>query len=279
MIVSGHHHVVLVASLVTLSTVSAFDSWKAYCVGESEIPPDPVASSLAVWTECEGIPSPTGFIDWIPSATNSQICTNAGGKVIEHTCESVAKIMKNANPHDVHALSASNFKDRCCAANVSNLWSWTNNGCGSIELDVVIGSSQMVSGKQAWTECDGVDDSPDEFSRADVSDENTALCVNAGGVATVYTCDDVEQLIRWKEAYDGFSVQFQKACCPLRAVQIQGKEKDDPEGWYRGEGYKGGPPEGPKNSTKAKKTAVASSNGMRAIVSPTAGVALVALMM
>merc|ERR1712224_194381 len=165
----------------------------------------------------------------IPSATNSQVCTKAGGEVIEHTCESVEKIMKEASPSDVQSLSASNFKDRCCVDSVSNLWSWTKNGCGSSELD----RNHFNAGKQAWTACDGVNDLPSGFSRTAVSETNTAVCVNAGGVATIYTCDDLEQLIRWNVAYDGFSVQFQNACCPWSPAQETENSGDDTEEWYR----------------------------------------------
>lgn len=269
----NHHHCVfLFTSLVTLGKVFAFDNWTAYCEEqEFENPPDKAAFSLAVWTQCKGIPRPAGFIDWIPSATNAQVCTEAGGQVIEHTCESVEKVMKDVDPLDVQALSASSFKDRCCVASVSNLWSWTKNGCGSADID----ADRFDARKQAWTECDGVADLPTGFSRKSITDTNTALCVNAGGVATVYTCEDVEQLIRWKVAYDGFSVQFQNACCPWSAAQEAEDSGDDAEGWYR------------PTSTKAPKEEVSLKNSTRAVASdsmhvipfPIAGVALLVLTM
>lgn len=273
MTVTRHHCIFIFASFVTLGEVSAFDGWTAYCEEhEFENPPDAAVMSLAVWTQCKGIPSPVGFIDWIPSATNSRVCTDAGGEVIEHTCASVGKIVEDASHSDVQALSASSFRDRCCIDSLSSLWSWTKNGCGGAEVD----ADQFDAGKQAWTECDGVDGLPSTFSRTVISETNTAVCVNAGGVATVYTCDDIEQLIRWNVAYSGFSVDFQNACCPWIAAQEAENSADDAEGWYAPTSTKAPEEEVMNDSTRA---AVASNNGMNLIPSSTASVVLFALTM
>jgi len=269
----NHHHCVfLFTSFVTLGEISAFDGWTAYCEEqEFEKPPDASALSLAVWTQCKGIPRPTGFIDWIPSKTNAQVCIDAGGQVLEHTCESVEKIMKDVDPLDVQALSATSFKDRCCVESVSDLWSWMKSGCGSAELD----ADRFDAGKQAWTECAGISDVPNEFSKSDISEENSKLCTSAGGVATVYTCDDVEQMIRQNEAYAGWSREFQLACCPWTAMQEAESPGNDAEGWYRPTSTKAPNVLGEvaKNSTKAN----VAGNGMHVVPSPPAVVALFAL--
>jgi hypothetical protein len=269
-----HRNIFVFASLLTFDKVLTFDGWEKHCVEHGfEKPLDPTASSLQVWTKCEGISRPIGFIDWISSSTNSQLCADAGGRAIEHTCESVENVMKKANPIDVHEPSAKSFQDRCCVEDVHNLWSWMKHGCGSSELD----KDHFDAGKPAWTECDGVDSSPNGFSRTVTSKANTALCMDAGGSATVYTCGDVEQLIRWNAGYEGFSVQFQYVCCGWSAIQHaedsgnatnqEDANLDNAEVSV----LNMAPTKG--NSTKA----VVASNGMHVIPSPSVDVVLFAL--